>query len=85
MINWKVRFKNKNFWLAFIPAVILLIKSILDLFNVHIDMTELQTKLLNVVNALFVALAILGIITDPTTDGTGDSIRALSYEEPYKD
>ena len=85
MINWKVRFKNKNFWLTFIPAVILLVQAILDLFNIHIDMTELQTKLLNIVNAVFLALAILGIITDPTTDGTGDSIRALSYEEPYKD
>ena len=22
MVNWKVRIKNKNFWLAIIPAVI---------------------------------------------------------------
>ena len=24
MINWTVRFKNKSFWLSFVPAVLLL-------------------------------------------------------------
>jgi phi LC3 family holin len=37
------------------------------------------------VNAVFAVLVILGIVVDPTTDGVGDSERALSYETPYKD
>ena len=28
MINWKVRIKNKNFWLALIPALLLLIQAV---------------------------------------------------------
>ena len=41
-------------------------------------------KLLDVVNAAFSVLAILGIITDPTTAGVGDSKQAMTYEEPKK-
>jgi len=85
MINWKVRFKNKNFWAALIPAILLLVQAILALFNVKIDLTELEQKLLAVVDAVFMVLVILGIVTDPTTAGTGDSQRALTYDKPYKD
>ena len=31
MINWKVRFKNPNFWLSIIPATLLVIQLVLDL------------------------------------------------------
>ena len=30
MINWKVRFANKAFWLSLIPAVLLLIQVVAD-------------------------------------------------------
>ena len=26
MINWTVRFKNKSFWLSFVPAVLILVQ-----------------------------------------------------------
>lgn len=45
---------------------------------------ELGNKLLEVVNALFAVLAILGVVNDPTTAGVADSQRAMSYEAPYK-
>ena len=38
-----------------------------------------------IVNALFAVLAILGVVTDPTTEGIGDSQQALNYVEPRKD
>lgn len=85
MINWKVRIKNKNFWLSIIPAVILLIQSIANVFGYTINFGTLSDNLIAVVNAVFVVLAILGIVTDPTTHGVGDSERAMSYEEPHKD
>ena len=85
MINWKVRIKNKNFWLSLIPAVILLIQAIGSVFGLTLDFGEIGEKLIDVVNALFVVLAILGVIADPTTHGLTDSERALTYEEPYKD
>ncbi len=37
------------------------------------------------INALFAVLVILGIVVDPTTDGLGDSERAMAYEEPWAD
>lgn len=85
MINWKVRIKNKQFWLSIIPAILLLIQAIGAVFGLNLDFGELSTKLLAVVNAVFVVLAILGIVTDPTTSGVRDSERALGYSEPYKD
>ncbi len=84
MINWKVRIKNKNFWLAIIPAMILLIQVIAAVFDIKLDLGAMSDKLIAVVNAVFVVLAILGIVTDPTTEGVGDSKLALTYEEPKK-
>lgn len=85
MINWKVRIKNKTFWLALIPAVLLLVQVVAAVFGYTLDLGELGNKLLAVVNALFAVLTILGIVTDPTTAGVADSQQALTYETPKKD
>ena len=81
MINWKVRIKNKAFWVSLIPAVLLLIQVIAAVFGYTLDLGDLGNKLLAVVNALFAVLAILGVVTDPTTAGVGDSAQALTYTE----
>lgn len=83
-INWKVRIKNKAFWLALIPAVLLLIQVIASVFGYNLDLGDLGNKLLSVVEALFMVLSILGIVVDPTTSGVGDSKQALTYTEPKK-
>ena len=85
MINWKVRIKNKNFWIALIPAVLLLVQVIAAVFGYTLNLGELGDKLLAVVNALFAVLTILGIVTDPTTAGIGDAKQALTYETPKKE
>lgn len=85
MINWKVRIKNKAFWVSLIPAVLLLIQVIAAVFGYTLDFGDLGNKLLAVVNALFALLAILGVVTDPTTAGVGDSTQALTYTEPKAD
>ena len=84
-INWQVRIKNKAFWLAIIPAVLLLVQAVAAVFGYTLDFAELQGKLLAVVEALFVVLAILGIVVDPTTKGLGDSKQAMHYTEPHDD
>ena len=81
-INWMVRAKNKAFWVALIPAVLLLIQVIAAVFGYTINMGELGDKLIAVVNALFAVLSILGIVTDPTTKGIKDSEQALTYTKP---
>ncbi len=85
MINWTVRFKNKTFWLAVIPAVLLLIQTVAAVFGYTLDLGELGDKLLAVVNAVFGVLVILGVVTDPTTSGVSDSAQAMTYETPKKD
>lgn len=84
-INWMVRIKNKTFWVALIPAMLLLVQVVAAVFGYTLDLGGLGNKLLDVVNALFAVLAILGIVTDPTTDGVTDSKQALTYTEPKKD
>lgn len=85
MINWTVRFKNKQFWLSFVPAVLLLIQVIAAVFGFELDLGDLGNKLLDVVNALFAVLALLGIVTDPTTSGVSDSTQAMMYDKPKED
>lgn len=83
-MNWKVRIKNKTFWLTMIPAVLLLVQVVAAVFGYSLDFGDLGNKLLAVVNAIFALLAILGIVNDPTTAGVADSSQALSYREPKK-
>ena len=82
MINWRVRIKNRNFWITLIQAILLLVQVIAAVFNYTLDLGQLGTKLLEVVNALFAVLAILGIVTDPTTAGIRDSEQAMTYVKP---
>ena len=84
MINWKVRVKNKNFWITLIPAILLLIQVVAAVFGLKLDLGELGNKLIAVVNAAFTVLTILGIVTDPTTSGIGDSEQAMTYNTPKK-
>lgn len=82
MINWKARIRNKSFWLALIPAVLLLVQVCAAPFGYEWDFGVLNAQLAAIVNALFAVCAILGIVADPTTKGMGDSEQALSYEKP---
>lgn len=81
-INWIVRLKNKNFWLAVIPALILFIQVVASVFGFTLDLGELGNKLLDLVNATFVLLTILGVVNDPTTATLNDSEQAMTYTEP---
>ena len=85
MINWTVRFKNKNFWLAVIPAVLLLIQAVAAVFGFTLDLGDIGNKLIAVVNAAFGVLVVLGVVNDPTTAGMSDSKQAQGYNLPKED
>lgn len=85
MINWKVRLNNPNFWLALVPAVLLLIQTVAALLGVTLDLSEVGEKLISVVNAAFALLAIIGVVNDPTTAGMADSQLAMTYIRPKID
>lgn len=82
MINWKVRVKNKNFWLTIVPASLLLIQTIAAVFGYTLDLSDLGSRIRDVINAAFAVLSILGIVTDPTTKGISDSAQAMTYDTP---
>lgn len=81
-INWRVRIKNKAFWVAIIPADLLLVQQVCAVFGVQLDFGPLQDQLTAIVGTVFTLLAILGIVADPTTAGVGDSEQAMTYTEP---
>lgn len=80
-INWQIRIKNKTFWLTLIPAVLLLVQAVSAPFGYTWDFVVLNQQLAAIINALFAVLSILGVVTDPTTKGVGDSERALMYDD----
>ena len=82
MINWKVRIKNKIFWLAIIPAILILAQAVAAVFGYTLDFKDISAKLIAVVEAVFSVLAILGVVVDPTTEGIEDSKLAMTYDEP---
>ena len=82
MINWKVRIRNKAFWLALIPAVLLLMQSVAAAVGYELQLGDMGDRLLAIVNNLFALLAILGIVNDPTTAGISDSENAMTYKTP---
>ena len=85
MINWRVRLKNKAFWIGFIPALLLLVQVAAAVFGFTLNLDWLGERLLAVVNAVFALLAILGVVTDPTTAGVSDSTQALTYNTQKED
>lgn len=84
-INWTVRLKNKNFWLALVPALALLFQAFANIFGIKLEFGETIDKILVFINVLFAFLALIGIVNDPTTVGFSDSTRALGYEKPNND
>ncbi|MDV4748159.1 phage holin [Enterococcus faecium] len=84
-INWKVRMKNKSFWLAIVSAGLLLSQVIAVPFGYKFEIDVINKQLLDIVNAAFAFLSILGVVTDPTTRGVSDSEQAMNYKKPKID
>lgn len=84
-INWKVRVKNKIFWLAIVPALLMLVQVVASVFGFELNLGAIGDKLIALVNAVFSVLAILGVVADPTTAGMSDSTQAMSYEKPKEE
>lgn len=84
-INWSVRLRNKNFWLAVVPALALLFQAFANIFGIKLEFGETIDKILVFINVLFAFLVLIGIVNDPTTVGLSDSTRVLGYEKPHED
>lgn len=83
-INWKVRAKNKLFWLALVPAFLLIVQIVAAWFGVDLAADLIGHEATKFINSVFALLVILGIVTDHTTEGIDDSKQALKYHKPKK-
>lgn len=83
-INWEVRIKSKTFWLAAVPAFLLLAQTIGAPFGYKWDFVVLNQQLAAIINAAFGLLAIIGVVVDPTTAGIKDSQRVMEKLEGNK-
>ena len=81
-MNWKVRLKQKYFWLTLIPALIVLAQMVAGWFGAEIPAEVIEEEAVKFINTIFVLLTILGIAVDPTTEGVSDSWKALTYDKP---
>lgn len=81
-INWTVRIKNKAFWAALIPALLLLAQQVAAVFGVTLEVSGIQEQALGIVGTVFTLLALFGVVNDPTTAGASDSAQAMTYTEP---
>lgn len=84
-INWKTRIRNKAFWLAFVPAVLLLVQVCAAPFGYEWDFTVLNQQFAAIINAAFAVLTIVGVVADPNTKGVCDSAQAMTYEKPKEE
>lgn len=87
MINWKIRFANKFWVVAFVSQLFILAEVLL--VGAHaagltdFALTEAMKEwVFLLINAIFGVLATLGVVQDPTTESFEDSERAKNYREP---
>jgi phi LC3 family holin len=89
-MNWKVRAKSPQFWIGLVGVIMSPILAYLGL--AYTDLTtwdSLGNVFMQFVSnpyligtVVMAVLGALGVITDPTTAGIGDSAQALAYTEP---
>lgn len=78
-INWKIRARNKTWALAFLLGLIAMGYQVLAVYNAVKQGVPPQELLVETVKMLVTWLVQIGVIVDPTTAGTSDSTRALTY------
>lgn len=78
-LNMPLRFKNKVTLLAIISLFVRIVIAVLALFAIKPPVS--YDALMNVIKMSLDLLVLVGVITDPTTPGIGDSEKALGYTE----
>ena len=76
-INWRVRLRNKTFWLTLVPLLVLLTQ--------QLGLNLVPENWESIFGTIMAILTVVGIINDPTTAGVKDSAQALAYYEPKQD
>lgn len=77
-INWSIRLKNHNFWLALVPALALVAQAVGAMFGYKWDFIIFNQQAVAIINSVFAVLAIIGVVNDPTTPTLKDSQKAYN-------
>ena len=89
-INWKVRVKSPQFWVGLIGVIASPVLAYLGLGfedltswkSVGEVFVEFFSNPYLIGTVVMAVLSFIGVLTDPTTKGVGDSKQALEYEKP---
>ena len=76
-INWKLRLQHKSFWVALVGLLVIL--------SQQLGIKFLPDNVADITNTILAIGVLVGVITDPTTAGLGDSNQALGYDKPKED
>ena len=79
-VNWKVRLKHKQFWVALIALLLVLANQVAGAFGFNIEVYN--TQVTGISETVLTILGLLGVVIDPTTQGVSDSNDALKYDKP---
>lgn len=81
-LNWQARFKNPTWLAGFLSLIIAFTYQLLGLFEVVPAIS--QDEIVQMAGLLINILMGVGVLIDPTTEGFGDSPRAMTYEKPME-
>ena len=85
-INIPVRLKNPWFWVGLVGIILTAMGVSPEMFTSWDILWEhIKALMSNPFMLGSVALSVLGVFVDPTTNGVGDSKQALTYIRPKKD
>lgn len=86
-INWKVRFKNPQFYFQIVLAILVPVLAYMGIAAEDITTWQILGDVLfeaisNPYVLMLVIVSVYNSITDPTVKGISDSKLALSYKKP---
>ena len=79
-INLKLRLQNKQFIIAIVSAILLLVGQVAELLGYTFD-GETSQAIMATVNTVLSILVAVGVVQDPTTSGFGDDDEVLATEK----
>ena len=90
MINWKVRTQSPQFWIGIVGVVASPILAYLGMSYTDITtwstlgniIVQFVTNPYLIGTVIVAVMSFLGVVTDPTTAGVGDSELAMTYDTP---
>lgn len=76
-MNLKIRLQSKTFWVGLVSALFVFLSQVLPVFGVTIELGGYEDAVMSVLSIL----TVLGVFTDPTTPGVGDSDVTLQKDD----